>query len=191
MTALVTADEAQALLEGTTPGPWATYERWSDPPEWGVCTNGVGARGLPTIIARHMTPADAALCGQAPDLARTVVAQAEELAAQAEDLVRLRDVADFWQRQHGVAVDVRDGDIAAWKGESARLREALDTLRAAVVAERDARCDSDDADEAAREAVNYDDEAEMVDAADVAAERWHKALATLNALLGPTTGGDR
>ena len=107
----------------------------------------------------------------------------------------LTEALPYLQRYAGKTFVVKYGGHAMGDAVlrllTARLREALDTLRAAVVAERDARCDSDDADEAAREAVNYDDEAEMVDAADAAAERWHKALATLNALLGPTTGGDR
>ena len=52
---------------------------------------------------------------------------AADLLEAREEIARLRETAGFWQRQHGVAVLVRDGDIAAWKGEAARLRAIVES----------------------------------------------------------------
>ena len=125
MSERVTTARVRELRDGATPGRWeagavrvyATAGCPRHAPD-GDALRGVHCR-CRTVTA-DASDQDRALIAAAPDLAADLLEAREEAA-------RLRETADFWQRQHGVAVLVRDGDIAAWKGEAARLRAIVES----------------------------------------------------------------
>jgi hypothetical protein len=120
MSERVTTARVRELRDAATPGPWLVYD--SAEPLVLIEAQCVDEPGSHIVVAEvHPGPsANAALIAAAPDLAADLLEAREEIA-------RLRETADFWQRQHGVAVLVRDGDIAAWKGEAARLRAIVES----------------------------------------------------------------
>lgn len=78
MSRTVTADEARVLLEGTTPGPWhagGAYVRVSD--EEPLIARVLDDDG--SDQGKAQAPRNARLIAAAPDLAATVIAQAEEI----------------------------------------------------------------------------------------------------------------
>lgn len=80
---MITPEQAQKLLEGTTPAPWVLH------PSKYVSGNYVSsAEGLTLVHATEpwAGPADAALIAAAPDLAMTVIELGEELERLRENL---------------------------------------------------------------------------------------------------------
>lgn len=107
MTNPITAEQARELLDGTTPGPWY----WEETHPNNACANvmakseggwsidiatlygGTDDVPAPTMPDERwgdhpIRRADAALCAAAPDLARAVIAQADELARLHADLAK-------------------------------------------------------------------------------------------------------
>lgn len=83
----ITADEARRLLEGTTPGPWNDVRIGSEG-DGSACSHEhqlCNVDGIAVAIITHDGATGALandrLIGAAPDLAATVIAQAEELEA--------------------------------------------------------------------------------------------------------------
>ena len=74
---MVSADAARELLEGSTPGPWCAGRSSSG----SLCIAQMADPGEDVAVALDAIFADAALMAAAPDLARTVVALHERLAA--------------------------------------------------------------------------------------------------------------
>ena len=74
---MVSADAARELLEGSTPGPWCAGRSSSG----SLCIAQMADPGEDVAVALDAIFADAALMAAAPDLARTVVALHERVAA--------------------------------------------------------------------------------------------------------------
>lgn len=85
----ITADEARALLEGTTPGPWRIEGSIGDDVPAIVSDD---AEALVTELCEDATAEDVALMIAAPDLAATVITQAEEIERLSLMLARAHHV---------------------------------------------------------------------------------------------------
>lgn len=118
---LVSAEEAQKLLAGATPGPWQQGHHVDEP-----CAIVAVERPYYSLLGLHNDTAivskegDAALMTAAPELARTVIelheklAQAERRAAVAKEAEQEACAADCnalaceWRDNADVAADGRD-----------------------------------------------------------------------------------
>lgn len=92
----ITPDQAKTLLDGATPGPWGHYR-----PRGGYDhPDPVFGRTPGDEVALVHRTGDYALISAAPDLARTVIDQAEEIERLKTALIdHLRQEADGWADQ--------------------------------------------------------------------------------------------
>ncbi|MGP9611408.1 hypothetical protein ACT3TD_13770 [Corynebacterium sp. AOP36-E1-14] len=95
----ITADQAKTLLDGATPGPWMLNPH-------GIILQGDDMSAPVTEAVGHMyrrdpdETANGELMAAAPDLARTVIAQAAEIERLKTALTdHLRQEADGWADQ--------------------------------------------------------------------------------------------
>ena len=102
----MTVAELEALLEGTTPGPWATVE----------ASNGVAVCGK-TWVSVQSSPANARLIAAAPDLAAALVAALAERPAG----------RGGYPKRY---VEGLQADLAAALGERDELRAEVERLAA-------------------------------------------------------------
>lgn len=73
----ITREQAENLRYGALPGPWGSD--WEEGDDWYTVT-GVPHDGMNRpVVANHSNPDTAALIAAAPDLAETVIAQADEI----------------------------------------------------------------------------------------------------------------
>ena len=86
MADLITAEQARALREAATPGPWVVED---DGPEYGLCV--VMPSGTSACVGAAGGPV-AALIAAAPDLAATVEALHAEVARLRAEVDAARDV---------------------------------------------------------------------------------------------------
>ena len=118
---MVSADAARELLEGSTPGPWCAGRSSSGH----LCIAQTTDPGEDVAVALDAIFADAALMAAAPDLARTVVALHERVAAVEAERDRMREREEHFAR----VLSVTDGG---------QYRADWDSAIRRVVAERDA-----------------------------------------------------
>lgn len=82
----MTADEAQRLLDGATPGEWGAYRPSEHPNDFRIASlQGPPVRYVGRLTCSHPnephpTKGDAALCAAAPRLAASVIALHAQLA---------------------------------------------------------------------------------------------------------------
>lgn len=115
----ITAEEAERLLEGTTPGPWRVHDAGFGhhgvaSEEWNHA-NVVHAHSGPDGFGNGSSQVNARLLAAAPDLARTVISQAAEIE-------RLREA---WVS----SVESRGAERVQLIKENRALRECVERLR--------------------------------------------------------------
>ena len=137
----MTADEAQRLLDGATPGEWGAYRPSEYPKDFRLAS----MQGLPVrYVGRltcshpnepHPTKGDAALCAAAPRLAASVVALHAEVAALRKRAHNAEAMRDMFV---GAVARLASTDEALAATEAQQERDALRAQLAQVTAERDA-----------------------------------------------------
>ena len=107
MTAPLTREQAQELLDESTPGPWhQDGPWWYEDGECAVVISGPERQGVIAPAQELMlSDYDAALIASAPSLASSLVALWDENARKDEALQGLIDAATRFGRAHGSVCD--------------------------------------------------------------------------------------
>lgn len=129
---LITAAEAQKLLDGTTPGPWqADGDPWNRI-VWSSAENRVCFMAHSSGLDDARDIATSNLVASAPALARTVIAQAAALDdAKAAQLAELRAALDEWKRL-AIAGELTARNLAIVEAERSTLAARNRDLEAQV-----------------------------------------------------------
>ena len=138
----ISAEYAEWLLDGTSPGPWHETFNKTNPTIYGASVDHdglVSASGKAIVwslftegdglLSTHASPANAALIAAAPDLAATVIAQGADIAALRAEIAAAR-VGVVTAEVHARAVREAWGVIAGWWPNAPERTALLATLRA-------------------------------------------------------------
>ncbi|WP_420100161.1 hypothetical protein [Corynebacterium sp.] len=132
----ITPDQAQTLLDGVTPGPWTAEEYDDYPGDRGVPIIGGGEPGT---MEAHLTAyaltlndpdqceRDGALIAAAPDLARTVIDQAEEIEKLRSTVAAFINKRPEYITALNASRDT-DADYMRWQGHAGARRQLAQEL---------------------------------------------------------------